>query len=477
MNLLGRRRAPSALRDAGRQRADGGARRDAAGHQGAAVSEVAAANPVMDLMPERAAVSEAGHLLLAGCDVVELAAAYGTPLYVYDEATIRSRARAYREALRSEYQGAALVCYAGKAYCAPWLLKVLDSEGLGLDVVSGGELYAAQRAGFPMGRVYFHGNNKSDDELFLALEAGVHRIVVDNLEEIERLARLAAERVTTQAVLLRVAPGVEAHTHAHILTGAPDTKFGLSIDTGAAEQAVKAIQAAPNLKLMGLHAHIGSQIFEVEPYQATVRRLFEFAAHASVELMEFSPGGGYGVRYTGEDERPLSPADAARAVATAVTEEASRLSLQLPELTIEPGRSIVGPAAVALYTVGSIKHIPGVRTYVAVDGGMADNIRPATYSATYTAALANRMCDPLTDTVAVAGRYCESGDVLIKDVALPSPQVGDLVAIPTSGAYQLSMASNYNLVPRPAVVVVHDGKARLVRRRESYDDLLTAEIS
>jgi diaminopimelate decarboxylase len=418
-----------------------------------------------------------GHLTLGGCDVIDLAQTYGTPLYVYDEATIRGRAGAYRDALKTTYQGESLVCYAGKAYCAPWLLRVLADEQLGLDVVSGGELFAAQRAGFPVERIYFHGNNKSDDELFVALEAAVRRVVVDNMEEVERLSRLAVERVVEQPVLLRVAPGVEAHTHAHILTGAPDTKFGVSIDTGAARQVAQAIQHARGLKLMGLHAHIGSQIFEVEPYQATVRKLFDFAAELDrFELRELSPGGGFGMRYTAADQRPLAPEAAAKVIAEAVTNEAARRGWPLPHLTIEPGRSIVGPAAIAVYRVGSIKDIPGVRTYVAVDGGMADNIRPATYGARYAAVLANRMGDEATDTVAVAGRYCESGDVLIREAKLPMPRIGDLVAIPGSGAYQLSMASNYNLVPRPAVVVVNNGKARLVRRRETYDDLLSAEV-
>jgi diaminopimelate decarboxylase len=411
---------------------------------------------------------------------VNLASEFGTPLYVYDEATIRQRARAYREGLASAYRGTSLVCYAGKAYCAPWLLKVLADEGLGLDVVSGGELYTARMSGFPLDRVFFHGNNKSEDELWNALEAGVHAVVIDNLEEVERVARLARERMLEQPVLLRVAPGVEAHTHAHILTGAPDTKFGVSIDTGAARAAAEAIHAAEGLRLIGLHAHIGSQIFELEPYQATIRKIFEFAAELrqafGFELREVSPGGGFGMRYTVEDEKPLTPEQAAQAVAQAVTSEAERCGFELPRLTIEPGRSIVGPAAVALYRVGSVKDIPGVRTYVAVDGGMADNIRPATYGARYTALLANRMHDAADAIVAIAGRYCESGDVLLRDASLPLPRVDDLVAMPSAGAYQLSMASNYNLVPRPAVVVVRDGHARMVRRRESFDDLLATEV-
>jgi diaminopimelate decarboxylase len=410
-------------------------------------------------------------LSLAGCDLVELAQEFGTPLYVYDEATIRGRARAYRQALADAYPGEALVCYAAKAYCAPWLLRLVAEERLGLDVVSGGELHAAQASGFPLRKVYFHGNNKSQEELRMAVQAGVHRIVIDNLEEIERLDALG----TRQAVLLRVAPGVEAHTHEHIKTGVLDTKFGLSIQTGAATEAVKRIRETTVLELVGLHAHIGSQIFELEPYRETIGRVVDFAAEVGLDLRELSPGGGFGMRYTAEDD-PLPVREVVQAIGQAVCEAAALRGLQLPGITIEPGRLIIGPSAVALYSVGSIKDIPGVRTYVAVDGGMADNMRPATYGAVYSALLANRANDPPDATVAVAGRYCESGDVLIRGARLPMPRVGDLVAIPGSGAYHLSMASNYNLVPRPAVVVVADGRARLVRRRESFEDLLRNEV-
>jgi diaminopimelate decarboxylase len=426
------------------------------------------------LLPETASTTGDGHLALDGVDVVGLAEEFGTPLYVYDEATIRQRARAYRQALEHAYPAESLVCYAAKAHCAPWLMRVIAEEGLGLDVVSGGELYAARQSGFPLGRIFFHGNNKSTDELELALDLGVGRVVVDNLEEIERLAWLARARGMTQSVLLRVAPGVEAHTHAHIKTGIVDTKFGLSSITGAAAEAVGAIRRSPSLALLGLHAHIGSQVFELEPYRETVARLFEFASDAGVELRELSPGGGFGIRYAPEDAGLSVPA-AVNAIATAVCDAARAAGSGLPVLSIEPGRSIVGPAGVALYRVGSIKVIPGVRTYVAVDGGMADNMRPTTYGAVYTPLLANRVDDPAGDTVAIAGRYCESGDVLVREARLPAPRVGDVVAIPASGAYHLSMASNYNQVPRPAVVVIADGQARLVRRRETYADLLRAD--
>jgi diaminopimelate decarboxylase len=434
------------------------------------------------VLPDSATVNQQGHLEVGGCSLTQLATEFGTPLYVYDEATIRNRAREYTRGLQTAYPGASRVCYAAKAYCAPWLLQLLADEGLGLDVVSGGELYVARASGFPPERIYFHGNNKSEDELWLALDIGVHRVVVDNLEEVERLSRLATDLRKTQSVLLRVAPGVQAHTHEHIATGVVDTKFGVNIQTGAAEHVASAIQAASGLKLVGLHAHIGSQVFEVEPYQQTIERVVQLAARLrdtfGFNLEEFSPGGGFGMRYTPDDPEPLAPPLATRALAEALCTSAHRhgFGAALPSLTIEPGRSIVGPSAVALYRVGSIKHIQGVRTYVAVDGGMADNIRPATYGARYTALLANRANEQPTDTLAIAGRYCESGDVLIRDVKLPVPRVDDLVAIPGSGAYQLAMASNYNLSQRPAVVVVRDGKARLVRRRETYDDLLNAEV-
>jgi diaminopimelate decarboxylase len=404
-----------------------------------------------------------------------VAAEFGTPLYVYDEATIRNRATAYRDGLRAAYPGRSLVCYAGKAYCAPWLLRIVAEEGLGLDVVSGGELQAARASGFPPERIYFHGNNKGEDEIALGLDMGIARFVVDNPEEIDRLSRLAGQRGRTQAVLLRVAPGVEAHTHVHIKTGVLDTKFGLSIQTGAAAEAVERIRRSPGLELVGLHAHIGSQIFELEPYRETIQRVFDFAASVGLDVQELSPGGGFGVRYTPADTS-MPATEIAQAIADSVCGVARAAGLGSPMLTIEPGRSIIAPAGVAVYRVGSIKVIPGVRTYVAVDGGMADNIRPTAYGARYTPLLANRLLDRADATVAIAGKYCESGDVLVKDAQVPMPRVGDLVAVPSSGAYHLSMASNYNLSLRPAVVVAQAGKARLVRRRETYEDLLRPEL-
>lgn len=434
-----------------------------------------------DIFPDTTLVTPTNRLAVGGCELVELAAVYGTPLYVFDEASIRARARAHREALAKSYPGRSTVCYAAKAYCAPWLLRLVAEEGLGLDVVSGGELYTATAVDFPRDRIYFHGNNKGADELELALREHVGRIVLDSLDEIEQVAALAAARGVRQPVLLRVGPGVDADTHAHLHTGGVDTKFGFGIDSGAAQEGVRATLARPELELRGLHAHIGSQIAKLDPYREALSRLFQFARRMSdtvgFQLREISPGGGYGVRYTMADP-PVTAREMIAEVGKIAADAARQHGFEdaLPGLTIEPGRSMVATAGVALYRVGSVKAIPGVRTYVAVDGGMADNIRPTAYGAVYTAVLANRVADGPEVAVAVAGKYCESGDILIREASLPLPRVGDLVAIPVAGAYQLSMASNYNMAPRPAVAVVSDGRARLVRRRETYADLLALEV-
>jgi diaminopimelate decarboxylase len=433
----------------------------------------------LDLFPDTVRITPGNRLAIGGCDLVDLAEKFGTPLYIYDSATVLARAKTYREALAASYPGTATVCYAAKAYVAPWLLKLVAGEGLGLDVVSAGELHVAAAAGFPMARTFFHGNNKGEDELAYALDQKIGRIVIDNQDEIARLGPLTVARKIKQPVLLRLAPGVDVHTHAHLTTGAPDTKFGLDIASGAAVEGVRAILAHPSLDLRGFHAHIGSQIRDAKPYRESVERIFSFAAKVRDELgfvmREISPGGGYAVRYVPSDP-DAKALDMVRDVAVAVIAGAKKHGFELPEMTIEPGRSIVAPAGVALYRVGSVKR--GARTYVAVDGGMADNIRPTAYGAEYTAALANRPSDNSDIAeVAIAGKYCETGDILIQKVSLSLPRVGDLVAIPVSGAYQLAMASNYNMARRPAVVVVADGTARLVRARETYSDLLGGEVA
>jgi len=429
------------------------------------------------VLPLGARVNPRGHLEIGGCDLVELAREYGTPLYVYDELTLRTRCRAYVEGLRRSYPDS-LVLYASKAYSGLAILQLVREEGLGVDVVSGGELYTARAAGVPMERVYFHGNNKTPDELELALDYGVGRVVVDSFHELELLDRLAAGRGRRQPVLLRVGPGVEAHTHEYRKTGILDTKFGFPIATGQAAEAVARALRAQGLELVGLHTHIGSQIFELEPYAQALEVVAEFAAALRAQHgwtpRELSPGGGWGIAYTGADHPPPIERVCA-AVGETIRQACGRHRLGIPRLVIEPGRSIVGPAGVALYTVGATKDIPGVRRYVSLDGGMADNIRPALYGAQYTAIVANRANQPVAEVVTLAGKYCESGDLLIKDVALPRLEAGDVVALPASGAYNLAMSSNYNQALKPAVVLVSEGRARVIRRRQRYEDLLLGE--
>ncbi len=439
------------------------------------------------LWPQGAHLDDSGDLWLGGCSATKLAAEYGTPLYVFDEATLRGRARAYLAALRQCYPGPAQVAYAAKAYLCLALAQLWYEEGLDLDVVSGGELHVALAAGFPPERIHFHGNNKTAGELQEALAAGVGRIVVDNFHELALLAdlvdptrrpRAAAEPLR---IWLRVAPGIQAHTHAHIQTGHLDTKFGFTLATGDAERAAAQALHTPGLALVGLHCHIGSQIYETEELAAAAARLADFAAdlreHYGVTLHELSPGGGWGVPMTPAD--PDAPiADYVAALAEALSTACRRRDLPLPRLILEPGRSLVAPAAVALYTVGSRKEIPGVRTYVAVDGGMADNIRPALYGAQYVALRIGRRAtsNGERERVTIAGKFCESGDVLMRDIELPRLEAGDLLAVPMAGAYTLAMASNYNLARRPAVVLVNQGKARPIQRRESYADLLARDL-
>jgi diaminopimelate decarboxylase len=429
-------------------------------------------------MPITATTSPAGHLWIGGCDIVDLAQQFGTPLYVFDEATLRAQCRGYTEPLAAAYPDS-LAIYACKAFINPALAKIMDQEGMGLDVVSGGELFVAHRSGFPMHKVFFHGNNKGSQELAMALDLGVGRIVIDNLHEMALLNHLALQEGKRVPVLLRLSPGVDAHTHAAISTGIVDSKFGFLIATGQAEAALAQALASPGLEVVGIHAHIGSMIFELEPYRLTIDTMLDFAAemrqHHGLVLREFSPGGGWGIAYTAQDQPP-SQSEVVQMVTTWVKDGVAQRGLPWPRLILEPGRSIVGPAGVALYTVGSSKDIPGVRKYVAVDGGMSDNIRPAIYGSRYEALVANRMSDLPEETVTIAGKYCESGDILIRDIALPRLAPGDLLALPAAGAYCLSMASNYNLALRTAVVLVKDGQARLIRRRETYEDLVRLDL-
>ncbi len=433
----------------------------------------------LGLFPPGTRLDEKGQLWLGGCPASSLAQEFGTPLYVFDEATLRARCREYRHALAQHYPGPSQVAYASKAYLNLALGQLLAQEGLGLDVVSGGELYAARQAGFPAERIHFHGNNKTPAELATALDEGVGRIVVDNFHELNELERLAIQRRVRVPIWLRLSPGVDVHTHAYRKTGLLDSKFGFPLETGDAERALLRAMTSLHLELVGLHAHIGSQILDLEPLAVAIALLVDFAAAMGAghgfELREFSPGGGWGVPHH-EADSPAPVHRYVRAVGAAVVEGCRRQGLALPTLVIEPGRSIVAPAAVALYRVGARKEIPGVRTYISVDGGMADNIRPALYGARYTALAANKGHQPADETVTVAGRFCESGDVIIRDVALPRLEAGDLLAVPMVGAYCLSMASNYNLTPRPAVVLVKEGGATLIQRRETFHDLMARDL-
>lgn len=423
-------------------------------------------------------INDKGHLEIGGVDTVELAKTYGTPLYVMDEALIRERARAFVGAFRKtglKFQ----VAYASKAFSTMAMCKLAEQEGLSLDVVSDGELHTALAAGFPAERIHFHGNNKTPFEIEMGIDANIGCFVADNFTELGLLNDIAGAKGKKVKILFRVTPGVEAHTHEFISTGQIDSKFGFDIGTGQAKRAVAMARELPHLKLLGLHAHIGSQIFEVEGYRMTIERLAQFAVEVRRELDVVFPvinvGGGFGIRYV-EGDRPLPVEAYVQAIADGVRAEFDRIGYPLPEIWIEPGRSLVGDAGTTLYTVGSQKDIPGVRKYVAVDGGMTDNIRPALYQAKYEAILANRATEPPEETVSIAGRACESGDMLIWDLPLPKVETGDLLAVFCTGAYNYSMASNYNRIRRPAVVFVKDGQADLVVRRESHEDLIRNDI-
>ena len=439
----------------------------------------AATLPLSHLLPPGAALTREGHLALGGCDALALAREFGTPLYVYDRRGLREQCAAYRQAFAAEYSDST-VLYASKAFLNRPFARFIHEQGLGFDVVSGGEIEVLRAAGVPLEQVYFHGNNKSAEELALAVEAGVGRVVIDNLGEVALLHAAASAAGKRQRVLLRVSPGVDAHTHEKTTTGILDTKFGVPIATGAAEAALRAILDAPALEFRGLHMHLGSPIFELEPYALGIEALARFIAEVcrdrlGVAVAECSPGGGFAVAYL-EAQQPPSPAEYARVICGTLRREAERLGFPLPHLSVEPGRSIVGRAGVALYTVGARKEVAGVRTYVAVDGGMADNIRPAMYGARYEALSAERPLAAAEETVTIAGKYCESGDLLVRDARLPRLRAGEVLAIPAAGAYQLAMASNYNLAYKPAVVLVENGAARLIRRRERPADLMSLDV-
>ena len=428
------------------------------------------------VFPDTASVNESGHLEIGGLDSCDVVQEYGSPVYIYCEETLRARCQAFRSAFVDRHPNSEVV-YASKAYISPAIARVVREEGLGLDVVSGGELAVAQITEFPPESIYFHGNNKSVAELEQALDYQVGRIVVDNLMELEHIERLAETRGIQQTILLRITPGIDPHTHAHTTTGTLDSKFGLHIATGAADQAVIRALQYPHIRVAGIHFHLGSPIFELEPYAAAIKIAFEFASKyrdQGLEITEFSPGGGFAIAYT-RDQSPPSPDQYAEVIVDSLTAACKVYQYEMPKLIVEPGRAITGPAGVAMYTVGIVKTVTGVRKFVSVDGGMGDNIRPALYDAKYEAVVANRMNDQYTELTTVAGKFCESGDILVKDVLLPDVVEGDMIALPAAGAYAPSMASNYNLNPRPPIVMIRNGHARLIRRRESVEDMLRCE--
>ncbi|MEH7387732.1 diaminopimelate decarboxylase [Bacillus sp. JJ1521] len=423
-------------------------------------------------------VNEKNHLEIGGVDTVELAKQYGTPLYVYDVALIRERARSFRETFK-RLNIPAQVAYASKAFSTIAMVQLAHEEGLSLDVVSGGELFTALQAGFPVERIHFHGNNKSHEELDMAVKNKIGCIVVDNFYELSLLEQVCIENKSTMQILLRVTPGVEAHTHDYITTGQEDSKFGFGLENGQADEAVEQALHSDYLELLGIHSHIGSQIFETTGFLVAAGKMFAKLKDWK-DRFGFAPkvlnlGGGFGIRYT-EEDHPLPVSKYVEAIIGEVKKYADELSIDIPEIWIEPGRSIVGDAGTTIYSVGSRKEVPNIRQYLAIDGGMSDNIRPALYQAKYEAVLANRVEDAVEETVSIAGKCCESGDMLIWDLPLPKANSDDMLAVFCTGAYGYAMASNYNRIPRPAVLFVENGEAQLVVQRESYEDLVRLDI-
>lgn len=425
-----------------------------------------------------AKVNRLGHLEIGGVDTIQLAEKYGTPLYVYDVSLIRERARAFKRTF--ETAGiTAQVAYASKAFSTVAMVQLAAEENLSLDVVSGGELYTALMAGFPTEKIHFHGNNKSREELVMAIENNIGCIVVDNFYELDMLKEICKEKNTVIKILLRVTPGIEAHTHDYILTGQEDSKFGFDLQNGQADAAIKLCLDDKNMEVLGLHCHIGSQIFETTGFilaaQKIFEKLYQWKTELSFESTVLNLGGGFGIRYTDEDD-PIPAAQYVEEIIAEVKKKASNYAMNVPEIWIEPGRSLVGDAGTTLYRIGSRKDVPNVRQYVAVDGGMSDNIRPALYQAKYEAILANRVMDKPEETVSIAGKCCESGDMLIWDLPLPRSGDQDLLAVFCTGAYGYSMANNYNRLPRPAVVFLEDSKDTLVVRRETFEDMVKLDL-
>ena len=428
---------------------------------------------------ENLSINEKNHLTIGGHDTVELAEEFGTPLYVLDEDLMRKNCRDYKEAMDKYYGGNGLVLFASKALCTMYTARLVESEGLGADIVSGGELYTLFKAGFNMDRVFFHGNNKTKDEIELAMNCLVGHIVVDNRYELDLIDKLAGEKGINQKILFRIKPGIDAHTHDFVKTGQIDSKFGVALENGEAFEIYEYAASLSNVTVDGVHCHIGSQIFDVDPFCEAARVMMKFISELktklSVDVKILNLGGGFGIKYTASDD-PLTPSDYIKSVVETVKISAKEYGLNLPYLVFEPGRSIVAPAGITLYTVGGVKEIKGVRTYVSVDGGMGDNPRYILYGSKYTALLANKANEEANEPVTVAGKCCESGDLIGENMMLPKVEVGDTLAVLATGAYNYSMASNYNRIPRPPIVAISENKKQNIVKRETYEDFIKNDL-
>lgn len=424
-------------------------------------------------------VNEKGHLEIGGCDTIDLAEKYGTPLYVVDENEIRKNCRAFVKSIEDNYNGHGTVAYASKAFSCMEMYRICKQENMSIDTVSAGEIYTALKAGFPAERIYFHGNNKTLDEIEFALDNNVGRIVVDNLTELEKIEKAAEKRNITAKIMFRIKPGIDAHTHSFIRTGQIDSKFGLALENGEAMVGVKRALALNNVELCGLHCHIGSQIFDISPFELAAEVMMDFIAkikeETGAEIKELNLGGGFGIKYTGED-KPAPYSDYMNRVAAVIKKKAEEHSIELPFIIIEPGRSIAGAAGITLYTVGAVKEIENVRTYVSIDGGMTDNPRYILYQSTYEILCANKANEPKTEKITLAGKCCESGDLIQENAMIQKVVPGDTIAVLSTGAYNYSMASNYNRIGRPAVVMTNNGESRIIVKRESFEDLVRNDV-
>ena len=424
-------------------------------------------------------INSENHLVIGQHDTVELAKKFGTPLYVLDEDLMRDNCRAYKNAIDTYYDGHGLVLFASKALCTMYTGRLVAEEGLGADVVSGGELYTLYKAGFPMEKVFFHGNNKTPDEIELALNCGVGHIVVDNKYELELLNRIANEKNVNQRILFRIKPGIDAHTHDFVKTGQIDSKFGVALENGEAYEIHKLALSMSNIQIDGVHCHIGSQIFDVEPFCEAAKVMIGFIADLydklGIKVNILNLGGGFGIKYTATDD-PIAPSEYIHKVTNVVKELAQEKGIDLPFLVFEPGRSIVASAGITLYTVGCVKEIENVRTYVSIDGGMCDNPRYILYGSKYTAVLANNASAEPVAPITIAGKCCESGDLIQEHVMMPQIHVGDTLAVLATGAYNYSMSSNYNRIPRPPIVAVSGNEAKIIVKRETYDDLIKNDV-